>query len=301
MITGGQGQVSKRKRVKGKIGDANSKPELKFCSCVDNSSTGSYALAYFPGVHNIANVQGPQLWKPYMLDWPQQGADKDERIGKKIRVKYLRVKGFAASSPLLIDQVRWRLVLYRTKKHYIETGGTYSEGYGMDWLKELYRKFYDMDTNSLSTNQLNCVLNYYVSYFNPQNMGDEDCKRRILLKGMFNPNADIGNYTQGNRSITGTVGNQNAALALGGSEWSGRFLLHFSGDDIGHVANMNAYFPIDLTVAMNDNIDTEEYRYLLVFETDCIVGENQAGSYNINISQANFIFGILPQIYYTDD
>lgn len=300
MITGGQGQVSKRKRVKGKIGDPNDKPELKFCSCIDSSNTSQYVGAYFPGIHNNA-LSGPQVWKPYMLQWPAEGTGSDERVGKMIRVKYLRIKGYATSSPFLIDQVRWRLVLYRTKKNYITEGGLITEGYGMDWLYEMYRKTYNLDDNSVSEAQLACVNMYYMSYFNPDVMRDNDTKRRILMKGIFNPNEDIGNFTDPQHTITGSAGGGAASLVVPAHTIRGYFQRHFSGVDVGHVANMNCSFPIDLTVTLNDNVNVEDYRYVIVFESDCIIGQSPTGDFVRDPANANYIFALVAQIYYTDD
>lgn len=302
--TGGQGQVSKRKRVKGKIGDPNQKPELKFCSCIDNSATGNYGCIYVPGIHGQSTGGGqtnPQVWRPYYLQWPNEGTDFDERIGRRIKVKYLRIKGFATSSPYLIDQVRWRLVLYRTKKHYKEVAGSTAELYDMEWLYDLYRKKYNLENGTDSEAQLAAVQMYYMSFFNPLNMKDDDTKRRILMKGIFNPQADIGNYKVPLHNITGNSGAGTAQLAVTAHVIQGYMQRHFTGVDVGHVANMNCSFPIDLTVTLNDNVDCTEYRYVLVFETDCIIGQSPLGEFDRTSANANYIFGIVAQIYYTDD
>lgn len=304
--TGGQGQVSKRKRVKGKIGDPNDKPELKFCSCIDNGATVTYGNVYIPGVHGTSTLDArssnsPQVWRPYWLQWPQEGTDFDERVGRRIKVKYLRIKGYATSSPYLIDQVRWRLVLYRTKRNFITVAGSLVEGYPMEWVYDLYRKTYNLEDATTSEAQLAAVNMYYMSFFNPLNMKDNDTKRRILMKGMFNPQSDIGNYKVPQHAITGSSGAGTAAMSVAGYTATGYMQRHFGGVDIGHVANMNASFPIDLTVTLNDNVDCSEYRYVLMIETDCIIGQTPLGEFDRDPSNANYIFSLVAQIYYTDD
>lgn len=296
METGGEGLISKRKRVRGKIGNPSKKPELKFCNVAILGD--KYSIFNINGVA-ARNIEVAGVWRPYPLNWPAVGAGSDQRIGKRIRVKYLRLKGFVASSPYLIQQVRYRIVLYRTKKHFSEDDGV-TEVYDEDWKHLIYNNYHTLDSADSAVIQRDTVHNFYMSFIDQQNMKDTDCKRRILIKGLLKPREDIGNYSNSSATITGTMGNQSIALTRSTFTSSGKFIKHFAAD-INTVENMEAYFPIDLTVDLNDNVDCEEYRYVIMVESDVGIGQNAVGDYSYAQVSANYFFRFIPQIYYFDD
>lgn len=327
--TGGEGKISAKKRLRGKIGDPSAHPELKQFNMADTTSgaTAFYSSIKFYGIYAAESTNAAGIWSPVAVRWPVLGPANGGRIGKRIRIKYLRLKGYVASSPFLMTQVRYRLVLYRTRRN-VPSGG--SEVYNQEWLNSLYHKYYNMETQLADSQvmQYACAQNYYASYFDPDALKSKDCKRRVLFKGLLKPSPDPGNYKwlssdAGYLRTVPVVGANIDGLTIGSGEGatpgeitrasqfqtgpaaditlSGAYQLHNSDAAISTEVNSKAFFPIDITVNMNDNVDTWEYRYVLVLESDWAVGRDASGVYDHTTAVSNFILSITPQIYYTDD
>lgn len=322
--TGGEGKVSARKRLRGKIGDPSNHPELKHFNGFDTSVNADQfykaVVVYGIYVREVNDYYG--IYRPIPLRWPPLGPAASARIGKRIRIKYLRIKGYIAASPFLITQVRYRLVLYRLRQHLIEG----AEGYDQDWLSSLYEHWANLEEdNSSKVIQRNVVRNYYTSYFDVDMLKAQECKRRVLLKGLLKPSADVPNYkipasaTNYFKHVpSGTpdnidgiaLGNQSGTFVHNSTSYTniqedvpliGEYQLHNLVADLQTEINMKSFFPIDVVVNMNDNIDTWNYRYVLVMESDWGVGQNPSGYYDNMPESSNFIFYFIPQIYYTDD
>lgn len=306
MITNGgdAGLVSKRKRVRGKVGDPSRHAELKMINGFDLDPANMHSGSSIYGVHLPNAGVGPAkvLWYPYKLEWPEVGAGPNNRVGKRIRVKMIRLKGFVHSSPFLITQVRWRIVLYRCLKHFEEEEGQQVERYNMGWVDWNYENFHNMELpNDPGDVQAAAVFNYYASYFNKEAIQRREIKRRILVKGVLNPSSDIGNYNNASHTFSGTLGDAQLFGQISSYKSTGTYQHHFSDLSISDPANMQAAFPIDITVEMNDNIDCELYRYVFQIESDTVIGQNAAGVFSTAINTSNFIFYIVPHIYYTDE
>lgn len=297
---GDAGLVSKRKRIRGKVGDPSKHPELKMINGFNLGPATMYTGVNIYGTHPVTSAV-KTVWSPHMLQWPAVGAESYERIGKRIRVKMLRLKGCLLVSPFLIMQVRWRIVLNRCLKNYELVSGTEVEKYDMDWVKENYMNFHPMTYSAVEQQQEAAYLNYYATFFSKEAIEARELKRRILVKGVMNPASDIGNYTAENASVTGTIGDTNVVLTVGGHGYEGRFQHHIAGQGINAPVNMYAAFPIDVTVEMNDNVDCELYRYVLQIETDTVIGQNVNGSFSTGTTFSNFLFFLIPHIYYTDE
>lgn len=357
--TGGEGKISAKKRLRGKIGDPSKKPELKQYNLMDTSEGDLSKLYQSVILHGVyipeSHTDYKGIWRPLACNWPRPDVGMMGRIGKKIRIKYLRIKGYVAASPFLVTQVRYRLVLYRTRTNLVNG----VERYDQAWLKTLYKAYNNMETDipeaTIRAVQLCCTENYYMSVFDKDELKSKDCKRRVLLSGLLKPNADIGNYqilTGGIRLATGYLSTDNTDTIVGnvyGSTFqvgqqsaTGYFnaptsgsiplptpsdnvelhlqhsaissttnseVVHMSGQFQKHVAeaalyddvNSRAFFPIDITVNMNDNVDCYEYRYVLVLESDWAVGQTPSGLFQPNVNASNFKMKICPQIYYFDD
>lgn len=321
--TGGEGKVSARKRLRGKIGDPSAHPELKQYNLVD-ASTGAtlfYSSQLFYGIYVREESNAAGIWTPVPLRWPALSNSNSGRIGKRIRIKYLRLKGFIGSSPFLTNQVRYRLVLYRTRRNLVGT----EEVYDQAWLASLYHKYYNMESYATNTGLIMnaSVNNYYCSFFDPDALKAKDCKRRVLLKGIIKPSQDLGYYMwsandPGYLRTVPTVGQnidtitgQAAGSIQRGAQFQigpahdisvfGRRQKHNISGPIPSEVNCKAFFPIDVTVNMNDNVDCWEYRYVLVLESDWAIGQSDEGVYDIGQNVSNFILSLTPQIYFTDD
>lgn len=298
---GDAGLVSKRKRIRGKVGDPAKHPELKMINgFTTQQATNMYAGVNIYGTHPTTSAVRT-VWRPQILQWPVVGAQSYERIGKRIRVKMIRLKGCLLVSPFLIMQVRWRIVLNRCLKNYEMENQTEVEKYDMNWVKENYMNFHSMTYSSVQDQQEAAYLNYYATFFSKEAIEARELKRRILVKGVMNPAADIGNYASENTSVTGTIGDTNVVLNVGAQRFEGKFQHHVSGEGINAPVNMYAAFPIDVTVEMNDNVDCELYRYILQIETDTVVGQNVNGTFSTGTTFSNFLFFLVPHIYYTDE
>lgn len=291
--TGGDdGLVSKRKRVRGKVGDPSKHPELKKVNGFFNSElqadNGDWIIgAYWP------SGTTKRLWYPMPLEWPSHGTGSAQMVGKRIRVKMLRLKGFVLSSPFLIMQVRWRIVLYRCLKSFVNS----TETYNMNWVSYNYKKWYDMTSTDTGALQLAAWQNYYASFFDQEAINRRELKRRILVKGVLNPNEDIGNYRNALHEITGGSNTLNVLPYYS----TGVYQRHFEAQDVGNAMNMKSAFPIDVTVEMNDNVDCDQYRYILQIESDTVMGQTDQGAFATSQANANFIFYLVPQIYFTDE
>lgn len=321
--TGGEGKISARKRLRGKIGDPSTHPELKQFNLFDSSANQGqfYATLMFYGIYAAESTNAAGIWTPVACRWPLLSTGTSGRIGKRIRVKYLRIKGYVASSPFLMTQVRYRLVLYRSRKNL----DGQNEVYNQAWLAGLYHKYMNMESNSANSEvmQKACAQNYYESFFDPDALHSRDCKRRVLFKGLLKPSPDPGNFrwlandTGYLRTVPivganiDTITGQAAGSLTREAQFqtgpganinlSGAYQLHNSDAAIATEVNSKAFFPIDITVNMNDNIDTWEYRYIFVLESDWAVGRDGSGNYDHSTAVSNFILSLTPQIYYTDD
>lgn len=324
--TGGEGKVSGHKRLRGKIGNPYNAPELKTFNLMDTSN-GSH-IAYHQDVLGvyISDTSDPfGVWKPIRTIWPPLGNTSHSRIGKRIKVKYLRIKGYVASSPFLITQVRWRLVLYRTLRNLVNGIEVYNQAF-LSSLYVSYRNPEDAQYGGTSAAlERSTVHNFYESIFNQDAMKVRDCKRRVLVKGLLKPSADIGDYKIPTNSgpsgylrtvpVVGanedTIAGQAAGTITRAAQYNtgvnievpivGEYLLHNTTVGIDEEVNAKAFFPIDVTVTMNDNIDVAQYTYIFVFESDWGVGQNTGGYYGHTAEYSNYMFSFVPQIYYTDD
>lgn len=346
--TGGEGKVTARKRLRGKIGNPSSAPELKSYNAFAAvpAPENYYAELHITGVYAPSGSMGC-VWYPIALTWPQVGALNYQRVGNKIRVKYLRFKGYVASSPYLIQQVRYRFVLYRLRKQ---------GSYNMFWLQSLYKNFLLPDAAADASNlQSIMVGNYYNSFMDPDAMKAQECKRRVLFKGLLKPSADIGNYSIriGGVKLQTSYTSPDNVDAISGQVWGSTFQVgqasstgYFNAPTSGSIPlpsasenvdlnihryskplttntstiasigtyqphdpesalpspiNSKAYFPIDFVINMNDNINCEEFRYILVVESDVGVGQNALGEFDSSNASSNYFFRVTPHIYYTDD
>lgn len=321
--TGGEGKVSAHKRLRGKIGNPNKSNELKQYNLFDDTADASefYAHEKVYGVYiSETDTETAGVWRPLRTYWPSPSVLVGGRIGKRICVRYLRIKGYVAASPFLITQVRWRLVLYRVRKNLVNGAEVYNQA----WLRALYAQYEDPQTFSTSQNIQNAIVqNYYLSYFDPDNLKIHDCKRRVLVKGILKPSADIGNFKSASSQSTllqfmptsqfntdtitgqaaGTIqraARYNATLARD-FDMVGKFQLHNNSADMATAINSKSFFPIDVTVNMNDNVDCWEYTYVFVIESDWGVGQSTAGYFENDAAHSNYFFYFVPQIYYTDD
>lgn len=352
ITTGGEGKVPPRKRIRGKIGDPSSAPELKTHNLLRNDDDPNDTFYSGTMIYGVWTNTAEGLWYPTAGHWPTVGTGAHQRIGKKIRVKLLRLKGYVAYSPYLITQVRYRIVMYRTRR-----AGTYSHS---DWLVPMYSEFGDLNVpNNMNGWQNYCVRDYYCSFFDREYLKQHDIKRRVLFRGIIQPQPDIGNYKMqlaawagmfaygDNASVVNslTTGKECGTIVLAGQSgsggyfntssldtavqniqlntstslqnipmvfnepaktFSGEFQKHYvsgQGEDYDAVTpvNQRGFFPIDLTVHMNDNVDCEQYDYVFVVESDWCCGQNERGVFAHTKAKTNFNFFFIPQIYYTDD
>ena len=361
--TGGEGKVPPRKRMRGKIGNPSSAPELKTHNLLradTDTNVTFYDGALVKGVYTNSDNG---VWYPIVCNWPVVGTGAHQRIGNKIRVRLLRLKGYVSYTPYLITQVRYRIVLYRCKKVLNFTH--------VQWLAPMYSAFADIaNSANVDAKQNACSTDFYAAFFNKTHMKQNEIKRRVLFRGMIKPQQDIGNFT--NRAVqwtgeiapgeqptvisstsntTGkhwgkiwqrvqqgtlyesnsyfnndenTVANpapDNVALASGTSTalhhlvfqqnqpvttYYGVFQWHYNTPngfvyDAYTAGNQRGFFPIDITVNMNDNVDCEEYRYVFVVESDWCIGQDPSGDFSNAEANSNFFFHFIPHIYYTDD
>ena len=198
ITTGGEGKVPPRKRMRGKIGNPSAAPELKTHNLlradVDTAQT-FYDLTICKGVYtNSANG----VWYPLVCNWPTVGTSAHQRIGNKIRVKLLRLKGYVAYSPYLITQVRYRIVLYRTK-HFQNFTHT-------QFIAPMYNAFIDIhNAGDTDAKQRAAATNFYMSFFNKDYMQQNEIKRRVLFRGMIKPQPDVPDFQFAEKQWAGLI------------------------------------------------------------------------------------------------
>lgn len=330
ITTGGEGKVPSRKRVRGKIGDPSNAPELKTHNLLVNGNDDD-ATTYFnyKSSYGVFTNDSRGTWYPIRCYWPVEGSGSHQRIGKKIRVKFLRLKGFVTYSPYLITQVRYRVVLYRTLK-----AAAYNF---LDFIKPMYRGFKDLSAGpSIADLQGSCTLDYYMSYFNTDYLKSHEIKRRVLYRGLIKPQVDVPNFAHNTYDVSSTTegkvvgniftvgqeggatgyfnstnlvaGQTNVQLATTSSVpqvgYVGAFQPHVvtgAEDSPTAICNQRGFFPIDLTVTMNDNVDCTKYDYVFVVESDWAIGQSPMGEFSNQVVHSNFFLDLLPHIYYTDD
>lgn len=235
--TGGEGKISGRKRLRGKIGNPSTAPELKMHNLINVGDDTAQTLWIDRAFYGSFTRDDTGVWYPWKCNWPQMGISNHTRIGKNIRVKYLRVKGYVAYSPYLITQVRYRIVLYRHEPFGILSYDSFTQ--------KLYSNAANMNENGLNSLQIQdrCCFNYYCGEFSKIFLKDNGIKRRVLAKGVIKPQADVPDFYNNNGQLV----------------YSGQFLKH--RDASGHVAsqdqpsNSRGFFPIDITVNMNDRVE----------------------------------------------
>lgn len=279
---GGEGKISGRKRLRGKIGNPTALPEIKVHNLLvsgndnlENFWTDKTVFGSFPNT-NLG------VWYPIDLKWPSEGSGPHQRIGRKIRVKFLRLKGYVAYSPYLITQVRYRIVLYRCHN---QVNWTHSS-----FIVPMYGRFASMTAQGMSSLEIQnaCVWNYYCAIFSNTYMKQSGIKRRVLSKGVIKPQADVPDYY-----------NPNGTLLM-----SGEFQRHKSATALANndsPANQRGFFPIDITVNMNDNIECPTQSYVIVVEADWCIGQTPQGTFGAETGYQNFYFSFIPHLYYTDD
>lgn len=357
ITTGGEGKVPPRKRIRGKIGNPSSAPELKSHNLLVNGVDTNVTFYNRRNVFGVYNGTSTGIWFPIAGQWPQEGSGSHQRIGNKIRVKMLRIKGLVGYSPYLITQVRYRIVLYRTRhipEYNFET-----------FIAPLYSALsVYTGADTVATRQNSTTYNYYCSYFNNDVMKENEIKRRVLFRGMIKPQPDAPNFKLAAHNLPGefassanpvqisyttdgkvwgsiytiqqgglgqetsyfntdsthpTLGVNNVAAASTTSiqhipmgfavpeqVYSGEFQKHYTyaQGEVGSAAdpvNNRGFFPIDLTVAMNDNIDCSKYDYVFVIEADWAIGQDPQGVFAADEAHSNFFIKFVPHIYYTDD
>lgn len=356
ITTGGEGKVAPRKRLRGKIGNPSSAPELKTHNLlredVDSNET-FYEMNLTKGVYTNSTAG---VWYPIVGHWPTVGTGVHQRIGNKIRVKLLRLKGYVSYSPYLITQVRYRIVLYRTKN--------FANFTHLTWIIPMYSAFANIHgPNSVDGKQRACTADFYCSFFNKDYMRENEIKRRVLFRGMIKPQPDIGNFNVNGHQWIGEIAPGNDPTVVStttsgkhfGKIWTkvqqgtlyesnsyfnednatdaptnvtlgsstglhhipvainepqkqafGLFQPHYSTTngsvyDAATAGNQRGFFPIDITVHMNDNIDCEKYKYVFVVESDWCIGQDLNGTFGFAENLSNFFISFIPQVYYTDD
>lgn len=249
----GNSFARKRRRMPG----TNKKftPEIKAWDCMNPANTTIGTADQFE-IHEIGNLASfpealPQdyhySWTPLRIQFPTVGANPYNRIGERFLFKYLKIKGYVQVMRRCANPINWRLCLIRWDN--AQNAGfnraTYNSMFKMlpsvpagytieDWAQWGFKAFYNKIKNPDMASRF---------------------KRKVIASGhvpsCYNEIINDGHLTPS--------GQQPGLLQYESTT---------NSETTGEIA---ALMPIDITVTVNDNVDTS-INYYLLLETDIVYG-----------------------------
>ena len=225
----------------------DTRPEMKYYDPFDPTAVEG-VLAPFV-IYNTVNhstnfeVAGSDSWVPVPLNPPIQGVLENQRIGKEYLFRYLKLKGFIEVHRNCVSNINWRLVLIRWSSLAPDQ---------FDRARYI-SMFYPADPDgpiTVATAKSYCETNYYCKIKNPDHRNV--FKRKVIASGQVPKTYD--NYRTWDRYYPPEVDPND-------------FKGH-SATSVKSVDNKAMYFPIDVSVTLNDNVDPTAVRYYLLLEVD---------------------------------
>lgn len=241
------------KGVKRLRGDSRNKPEVKRYNPFNVTT-----LAQSFDFYNISASTIPSAnpaFMPFPLLYPNTGDGPMNRIGARIYLKYLRIKGFINMMNRMVCPVRWRLCLVRVDFN-VDVVVTINQNWYLN-------HFLFVDTTAMTTaSSVQEVLSWsrHNFYKKVKDVNDQTFKRKVIASGFF---PALNNHITLEGQLAGTLGNQALTATF-----------EQSGYNSSHAQGIAGYVPLDVTVKLFDNVDCARNlrRYYLVFEADNCVG-----------------------------
>ena len=279
--TSGKVIAKKRKRVKG----ANhvKKAEIKYYNPLvtmgDPATRNNYGSVmmsniFYPNTTGFPNASTRfSSWVPYPLHFPDIGSNYWEMIGDKMKLKWLRFKGYIQMTKLCISAVNWRLVLYRREQPEDLFGDAPTLNAKADAILDAV---YDNVEHFVNAEDVTTVArhNYYKKI---KDVTKTTVKRKVIASGSM----PITNTPQGSNSRTiGATSGINET---------------FSADIIASPLGPK-YMPLDITVVCNDWIRKGVCQYYIVLETDHCYGIDIPAARN----QSTGVSAVFPSVQVSD-
>lgn len=271
MFDVGSSFARKRKRMKGT--NAKKLIEVKQWNpryTGDNDSFDSCCM-YNLCSNSCISPTGASSWMPFKMNWPQNGTNSYNRIGKSIFLKYLRFKGYVRVYNLAVHGIRWRLRLIRADGFkFLEPSGQ-----GIQLIKQYLNvwkagQYPSQDTEfSVATSVAGMTRhNFYKAFKDVQY--NNILQTKVIASGYIpvSSPATVG-------ATTGTIaGSETSTVAL------------FT-KTVNQTFNEGFYnVPIDVKVKCNDNVNVDDITYYYVLETDFGVGITYGNTNGLSMSMA---------------
>ena len=238
--------VKRRKLVSSK--GLNKRPEVKQCNWI--LSSYSYdAMTLTP--YDLDLSGNNHIYRPYYLIGmfkPNTGAEEYERVGNKINVKWIRLKGYISVFDQLISTVRLKFFLVRSYGRSIADVSTFFN----NWEVVDYTK---SDVWAIMTAMRH---NYYKATFNATNLGrDKGVVMSKICEIKINPSS---------HSMTGNgVGAHDIPVATIQGQAVQQVPKYLEQKQFEYEAVDN--IPFDVRVSVQETIDcTRDYYYLYVMQ-----------------------------------
>lgn len=279
-------KLRKRKRVRLYKYLTPPKPEIKQWNCISGSLTEEkYDAITFVNIVQPTNAGVAHgSWELIPFRWPSSGFYEDERIGKKFGLKWIIFRGYATVSSEIAYKCNYKLVLIKSQMNYTDMH---------DFLENNYFNYESPTTwaegphtfDNIDSRRSYARHNFYKLVKNVSNQAQFKTSVRILASGTFTP--DGGN--PGPRFTTTMGSNPSVTLESQG----------LSGSDF----NNWAFYPINVRLTCNDNIDVSLDHYYLALLTDQPLGHNTSSlgsESSVLATTRQFSFNFFSLGYYLD-
>lgn len=249
---------------------------------------------FFPSVFaqslEIWNINGSNIddkigvYMPVPLQYPSAGTSATNRIGSKIYMKYLRLKGYFTLMNRMVSPIRWRLCLIR-----VDFNSDIQVSITQNWYLGHFL-FVDSALQTQNTS-VETALSWsrHNFYKKVKDVNDDTFKRKVIASGFF---PAVNTHMNYDGQFAGTSGDK---------AMSGTF--SFNGYNGSHAVDMLGYVPVDVTVKLFDGVDCIRNlrRYYLVLETDNCVGyDNDLTPRTWNLASSVLRLSLQSLVYFTD-
>lgn len=274
------GATKKRKRMPGT--NHSLKPEIKQVNWFladsnnDTNRTGYAASTFYSSASST--LTGDLLfWRIIPLPFPYNSSSPGGRIGSKVQYLYARFKGYLHVSHCCNQDIRWRMVLYRTDDNNLDTNNQNTA-----WSK-LYNNMQSVATTDADAAYTNWQHNFYKKVWNVN--AESWCKHKVIASGV------VPRAFKAQRQKLFAVGS--------GTNYQLGIIWDMNQEPYGALN-----IPIDTKVKLYDTVDSN-VKYYISFESDCPVGWFlSTDGANITPSAASgvnpFSISIFSRLYFLD-
>lgn len=263
-------------------GDSSRKVEVKR---YNPFSIGELARSLEIWNVNGANIDGTiGVYMPVPLIYPNTGTTSLNRIGAKIFMKYLRLKGYFTLMNRMVCPIRWRLCLVR-----VDFNSDVQVTINQSWYLGhfLFSDTTVQTQNSSVENALSWSRHNF--YKKVKDVNDDTFKRKVIASGFF---PAVNTHMNYDGQFAGTSGDKAMSGAVSFKGYNGLAAV----DQLG-------FIPVDVTVKLFDGVDCSRNlrRYYLVLETDnCIGYDDDLTPTTWHLASSVLRLSVQGLVYFTD-